>query len=332
MNRKIFSLLISFIISFHLSAQTIHVLNTGSNVSIRGLCVVSDRIIWVSGSNGTIGESLDSGKTWKWMVVKGFEKADFRDVEAFDETSAVIMSVGEPAFILRTSNAGDTWQVVYENNTKGIFLDAMEFWNEQSGIVIGDPIHNKFFIARTFDGGMHWREISNDHLPVADSGEACFAASGTNVCKLDNGEACFVSGGSRSRLFIRDERIDIPFAKGKETVGAYSIAVKNNKTLIVVGGDYLLPDSSSQNCFMTKNAGINWSTPSVSPHGYRSCVEYINNKNWISCGPNGVDYTKNNGDTWTWISHEGFNVCKKAKTGKSVFLAGENGIIAKFIP
>ncbi len=55
------------------------------------------------------------------------------------------MGVGEPAYILRTEDAGGTWSVVYENNEKGMFLDAMEFWNDQSGIVLGDPVNGTFF-------------------------------------------------------------------------------------------------------------------------------------------------------------------------------------------
>ena len=43
--------------------------------------------------------------------------------------------------------------------TPGMFLDAMEFWNEQSGIVIGDPIKGRFFITRSFDNGDHWQDI-----------------------------------------------------------------------------------------------------------------------------------------------------------------------------
>jgi photosystem II stability/assembly factor-like uncharacterized protein len=96
---------------------------------------------------------VDGGNTWKWIVVSGFEKVDFRDIEAFDKNTAVIMGVSAPAYVLRTTDGGDNWSLVYQNNTKGIFLDAMEFWNEQSGIVLGDPINNHFFIGRTFDGG-----------------------------------------------------------------------------------------------------------------------------------------------------------------------------------
>ena len=170
---------------------TVQVLTSGTKSSLRGLSVVNDQVIWVSGSNGTVGRSSNGGKDWKWMVVKGFDSIDFRDIEAFDAVTAVIMGTGEPAYILKTNDGGESWKVVYENKTKGMFLDAMEFWNEKAGIVIGDPIDGKFFVARTFDGGNSWTSVPEKNRPVADSGEACFAASGTNIRSLDKDEAVF---------------------------------------------------------------------------------------------------------------------------------------------
>jgi len=319
------------IFSINANAQQIKIVNTGTKTSLRGLSVVSDKVIWVSGSNGMVGRSIDSGKTWKWLQVKDFEKTDFRDIEAFDENIAVIMGIDSPAYILRTVDGGQTWKLVYENKTKGMFLDAMEFWNEQSGIVIGDPINVKFFIARTFNGGNTWQNIPEKNYPVADSGEACFASSGTNIRKFGNDAACFVSGGLRSRLFIKDKTIDLPVIQGKQTTGANSIAVKNKKTFIVVGGDFKSPDSTNENCVITNDGGSTWKYPSVTPHGYRSCVEFINKNNWITCGLNGVDITNDNGYTWKWISKESFNVCRKAKKGKSVFFAGAKGVIGTLV-
>lgn len=323
----IFILLI--LICANIQAQQIKIITSGTNTSLRGLSVVNEKIIWVSGSNGMVGKSLDSGNTWKWIQVKGFEKTDFRDIEAFDETQAVIMGVDAPAYILRTIDGGENWKVVYENRTKGMFLDAMEFWNIQSGIVIGDPIDGKFFIARTFNGGDTWRTIPQKNYPVADSGEACFAASGTNIRKLGNDAACFVTGGHYSRLFIKDKKIDMPILQGKETTGANSIAIKNKKIFIVVGGDFNTPDVTTGNCVITKDGGHNWRTPSSPPNGYRSCIEYLERKKWITCGLNGVDISNDDGTTWTSISKESFHVCRKAKIGKSVFLAGGKGNIGR---
>lgn len=326
-------LLLLFSASFLLvHSQQIEIVNAGTKTSIRGLSVVNDKIIWVSGSNGMIGKSIDSGNTWKWIQVHGFEKTDFRDIEAFDENIAVIMGVDVPAYILRTIDGGQTWKMVFENKTKGMFLDAMEFWNDQSGIVIGDPINRKFFIARTFNGGNTWQTIPENKYPIADSGEACFAASGTNIRKFGNDAACFVTGGLHSRLFIKDKIIDLPIIQGKETTGANSIAIKNKKTFIVVGGDFNTPDSAYKNCVISNDAGKIWAYPITPPHGYRSCVEYLDKKQWITCGINGVDISNDDGQTWKWISKESFNVCRKAKDGKSVFFAGGKGRIGKLKP
>jgi photosystem II stability/assembly factor-like uncharacterized protein len=334
-----------FFIAFFFSLHTlfsqpsldVKVLTSGTKSSLRGLSVVTDNIIWVSGSNGTIGKSTNGGKNWKWMTVKGFEKSDFRDIEAFDATTAIIMAVNEPAYILKTTDGGDNWKVVYENKMKGMFLDAMEFWNEYSGIVIGDPIDGKFFVARTFDGGSTWKDIPVQNLPKADSGEACFAASGTNIRALDKDEAVFVSGGIRSRLFWKGEPIDLPIIQGKETTGANSVAVwdnykrKGGKRLIVVGGDFANDSLTTNNCFFTNDGGKHWMAPSTPPHGYRSCVEYFSKKDIVACGLNGVDHSADGGKNWTWISKESFHVVRYAKAGNSVFFAGTNGKVGKLV-
>lgn len=340
--KKIFAslLFISILQLQNLYSQTpsVEVLTTGTKTSIRGLSVVSDNVIWVSGSNGTVGKSSNGGKNWKWMTVKGFEKTDFRDIEAFDASTAIIMGIAEPAYILKTIDGGDTWKVVYENKTKGMFLDAMEFWNEQAGIIVGDPINGRFFITRTFDGGSSWQDIPFDKRPLADSGEACFAASGTNIRVLDRDEAVFVSGGLKSRLYKRDEVIALaPIIQGKETTGANSVSVwddgkrKGGKKMIVVGGDFNADSSREKNCAITNDGGKSWQTSNTPPHGYRSCVEFVSKKDVFSCGLNGVDYSGNGGKDWNWISKEGFHVCRIAKTGSSIFLAGGNGKIGKIV-
>lgn len=313
------------------NAQTVKLLKSGSKASLRGLSVVNDDVVWVSGSGGSVGRSIDGGETWTWKTVKGFEKTDFRDIEAFDQNTAIIMGIADPAYILKTTDAGENWKVVFTDTTKGMFLDAMEFWNEQSGIVIGDPLGDKIFIARTFDGGENWQGIPAANIPTADKGEAFFASSGTNVRKLSKQEAVFVSGGLRARLFIRDKKIDLPIIQGKESTGANSIAVKNKKCLIVVGGDFNVKDDTTKNCVITLDGGTTFTTPVVAPHGYRSCVEYLGKKNWISCGLNGVDFSTDEGQRWAWISKDSFHAVRKAKKGNAVYFSGGGGRIGKLI-
>jgi photosystem II stability/assembly factor-like uncharacterized protein len=330
----LFFLLIFCRISFAQSPH-IEILTNSKGISLRGLSVVSDRVIWASGSNGMVAKSVDGGKNWTWIKVKGFEKNDFRDIEAFDEKRAVIMAIGEPAYILRTTDGGSNWKVVYENKTKGMFLDAMEFWNEDAGIAIGDPIHGRFFITRSFDGGKKWQDIPFAQLPKADSGEACFAASGTNIRALKRDEAVFISGGMRSKFYRKNESTNLPLIQGQETTGANSIAIWDNfraageKNMVVVGGDFKNDSSAKNNCALSYDSGKTWDLPDTLPHGYRSCVEYLTGSKLICCGLTGVDYSINAGRSWTWISHESFHTCRRAKNGNAVYLCGVDGRIAR---
>ncbi|MES1217642.1 MAG: oxidoreductase, partial [Bacteroidota bacterium] len=128
---------------------------------------------------------------------------------------------------------------------------------------------------------------------------------------------------------------EIPMVQGKETTGANSISVydyfkKNGgKQIIIVGGDFKNDSSTTGNCIFTHDGGATWKKPSEPPHGYRSCVEYLSKQDIVSCGLNGIDYSINGGKNWKWISKEGFHVCRIAKYGSSVFLAGANGRIGK---
>src|SRR5215212_5318142 len=59
-----------------------------TKASLRGLSVVNEKVVGASGTGGSFLRSVDGGKTWTVGTVAGAEKLDFRDVEAFDETTA----------------------------------------------------------------------------------------------------------------------------------------------------------------------------------------------------------------------------------------------------
>lgn len=317
-------------------AQTINMLTSGQAVSIRGLCPVNDNVVWVSGSKGTVGRSLDGGKTWQWIIVKGFEQTDFRDIEAFNANTAIIMGIAEPAHILKTTDGGNTWKVVFADSTKGMFLDAMDFYDNKHGIVVGDPIDSKFYIAKTTNGGNTWTKTPSIMQSNAAPGEGCFASSGTNIYYFRNKDFLFVSGGTISRLHDDAGGRSLPIIQGKESTGANSIAVRTDgprvsNTFIITGGDFNNYKDTTLNCVFTHDGGHTWLHPTIPPHGYRSCVIYMTGKKLLSCGISGVDLSTDSGLTWRLISESGFHVCRKAKKGKAVYLAGSNGRIAKLV-
>ncbi|MBN9296158.1 MAG: oxidoreductase [Filimonas sp.] len=329
-----FALLLSTVL--FAQSYTINVLDSNAKVSLRGLSVVDDNTIWASGSRGTVVRSTDGGKTFTWMQVPGFEKRDFRDIEAFDANTAVIIAIAEPAQILRTTDGGKNWNVVFTDSTKGMFLDAMAFANKKEGFVIGDPINQQAYLATTKDGGQTWAPQRN--VIALNDGEAFFASSGTNIQPLKKMgpikdiEYIAITGGKKSRLFGGNWiRWDLPIVQGLESTGANSIAISpDNKNAVVVGGDFTKDTISANNCVLVNFSDDNHlSQPITNPHGYRSCVVYLSKRHLITCGTSGVDISTDAGKNWTLISKKSFHVVQKAKKGDAVFLAGNGGKIAR---
>ena len=321
-----------------LFAQTYAVieLQEGQKTSLRGLSVVSDKIIWVSGSKGTIGKSINGGISWEWMQVPNNTERDFRDIEAFDENTAIIMGIAAPAIILKTTNGGKSWNTVLIDSTKGMFLDAMHFVDNLNGIVIGDPIADFPYLAITKNGGNSWEKLPNENNNKVLEGEAFFASSGSNIQLLNNNfykpAYAYISGGKNSRLNINHHFFDFPIIKGKESTGANSIAFNSLKNKgIIIGGDFANDTITSNNCYLftIHNGAVEFKAPKTPPFGYKSCVIYANNNHLIACGTSGTDISLDGGMNWQHIHSKSYHVVQKAKMGNAIFLAGGMGKIAR---
>ncbi len=330
---------ITFLILFYYSdAQKISLLTSKEKISLRGLSVVSDNIIWASGTKGQVARSIDGGKHFEWLTVKGFEDRDFRDIEAFDANTALIMAVDTPAVILKTKDGGKTWSQVFRDNRPGMFLDAMDFDDNGNGMVVGDPIDGKLFIATTSNYGDSWLKLKeNDNQYSAATGEAFFAASGTNIKIAGNRSnpfICFVTGGTDSRLFVNGSPAGLDIIHGKSSEGANSVDVDPTiKKIAIVGGDFTNDTLTKNNIeiFTIDGQRLLKAPVQTPPHGYRSCVAFLSPTVLIVCGTSGVDVSMDGGLNWKLISNESFHVCAKAKKGTAVFLAGRDGRIAKVV-
>jgi photosystem II stability/assembly factor-like uncharacterized protein len=314
---------------YPLRAQQINVLTSGKPFSLRGLSVVSDRILWVSGSAGSVGLSTNGGIDWKWIQVPGYEKSDFRDIEAFSDLEAVIMGITEPAVILRTTDGGTNWSTVFRDSSKSAFLDAMDFSGDQAAL-IGDPDSGKILMAVSDDRGQTWKKQIPSGFETLVPGETFFAASGSNICRIPDGSLVFVSGGKQSCLYIGKNRFTLFMNQGKETTGANSIAVNplHSNEAFVVGGDFSHDTARYRNALRIQFNPFIQTQPLMAPGGYRSCVEYLDEQRMICCGTSGVDFSEDGGNKWKLISVIGFHTCRKSKKGYAVFLAGPKGSIA----
>ena len=234
---------------------------------------------------------------------------------AVTKNRAFGVSIASPALVFNLDVDLHKNSVVYQENHEKAFYDAMEFWNDQEGIAIGDPTDDCLSVIITRDRGKTWTKLTCDVLPKAKDGEAAFAASDTNIAIVGD-KTWVATGGKSSRVLFSPDKgntwevFETPIIQGLETTGIYSIDFYDENNGFAVGGDYTKADDNVANKIKTTDGGKTWQLMSDgSGPGYRSCVQYVPNSNaqqLVAIGFKGIDYSSDAGNTWTHLSDDGY--------------------------
>ena len=314
-------------------AQTWTVQQTGVTARLRGISAVSDTVVWASGTNGTVLRTTNGGDTWAAVNVPGAADLDFRDVDAFSDRVAYTLSIGngEASRIYKTVDGGQSWTLQLANEDPNVFLDAMAFWSEGGGIAYSDSIDGAFVIFRTLDGKT-WDRIPAGSLPPALPGEGAYAASGTNVAV--HGDHVWI-GTTASRVLHSPDRgrtwtvARTPVASGEAT-GIFSIAFRDARVGIAVGGNYQKETEAADNGAVTSDGGKTWRL-STGLAGYRSAAAYRpgSKGTWVAAGPGGIDITEDDGETWRALDGAGGHAIAFSPTGRVAWITGDKGRIAR---
>ena len=309
--------------------------SSGATARFRGVSAANDRVVWASGSAGAIVRTSDGGKSWSRLVISGTEKLDFRDIDAIDERTAYVLSIGagELSRIYKTIDSGQTWVEQFVNHDPKAFFDAMAFWDADHGIAISDSIDGRFVILMTNDGGFTWTTVPADRLPPALPNEGAFAASGTNIAVWGRKHVWIATGAASQARVLRSTDAGrtwvvaaTPLAAGS-SAGIFSVAFRDARNGIVVGGDFKKESEAVDNAAITSDGGATW-TPLKGLSGFRSVVTYVpKTKTLIAVGPSGADYSIDDGRRWTAIPGAGFHAFSIAPSGQFGWGVGEKGTI-----
>jgi len=312
-----------------------------TDVELRGLSVVSPRVVWASGMRGTVLRSTDGGHRWERDTVPGAAKLDFRAIAATSRDVAHVLSIGDSSRIYRTTDGGRTWSLRFVSTRAGSFFDAIQFWDARHGIAMSDPVDGRFLIVTTDDGGETWQEMPAAGMPLALQGEGGFAASGTCLIVGANGDAWLVSGGAAAaRLYHSSDRgrtwtvHDTPLRAGVASAGIFSVAFRDAEHGAIAGGDYQQPALRGRNVAVTADGGVTWTLAdsASSPSGYRSAVAYVpgaNGMRLVAVGLTGTDISTDGGATWTPLDSVAYNSLAFATDG-SGWAVGPKGRIARW--
>ncbi len=332
------SLLIFTLLALSVSVHAQWVKQTvNTTASFRGLSVVSEKIVWASGTGGTVIRTVDGGKNWSVIQVPDAAKLDFRDIEAFDANTAYILSIGngDSSRIYKTADGGETWKLQFQNDNQNAFFDAIACWDKANCIAMSDPVDGHYLLIATANGGDKWERIVSNQMAAAIDGEAAFAASGTCLITQGKTNAFIVSGGKDSHVFRSTDRgktwtsAKSPIISGPSGAGIFSIAIWDAKNGVIVGGNYEMPNETKGILGFTTDGGATWNA-GKGLSGYRSGVAYVGNKEIIAVGTNGSDSSIDGGVTWKNLDKENYNAVA-AKGRIAVWAVGPKGLVSRYV-
>ncbi len=309
---------------------------------LRGISIANPMTAWASGANGTVLRTTDGGAHWQTLPVPGGEKLDFRDVQAIDANTAIVLSIGagDASRIYKTTDGGRNWTLQFQNSNPKAFFDGIAFWDAGNGLAFSDPVDGKFVIIRTTDGGAHWAEVPAANIPPAIAGEAAFAASGTSIVTQGTRHAWIGTGGQAARVFRTSDGgltwsvSPAPIVSGAAATGIFSISFRDAMNGVAAGGDYQKEKEPGANFATTDDGGQTWKPGTPLP-GYRSGVAFIKSgSRWdlIAVGPSGSDYSSDGGKTWSAIDSTGYDTVSVLQDRPFAFASGAAGRVAKWMP
>ena len=297
--------------------------------NFRGISAPDTNSVWLSSDQSQVWH-YTIGTGWENRSPKGYEGVMWRDIEAFDEKTALILSAGSPGLVLRTSDAGRNWMEVFRDDDPKIFFDAFDFI-DSIGRAFSDAQGNYIGLIETRDWGKTWHKWNGDTSALRSfKNQGGFAASGTCLKLVAPDETLIVLGGPEAsfKRFTENNSIHrkLPLDFGEPSKGAFSISFKNSDTLIAVGGDYRADSLSAKSVALSYDGGEKWflATDWTDVQNfYWSSVDWTGNKIVLSSRFK-TAISLNNGESWD-ILPNGFYSFDRG------WFSGPNGKLARLV-
>lgn len=307
----------------------------GTEALLQAISIVDENTVWLSGHNATFVRTSDGGASWDVFKHPTGDSLQFRDVHAFDANNIVLMSAGPgPQSRIFKVKDGKDWTETFVMPDSLGFLDCISFWDDQRGVAYGDAIDKFPYILLTQDGGQSWSRVDGSRLPRAGSGEGGFAASGSCVTTGENGAAWIATGAGGTARILRTEDYGktwrtfySPIVTG-DAAGHTAVSFYDNLNGFATGGDLAISDAYTANCIYTTDGGEKWSVvaqPKTKGAFYGGAYT---NEITLACGPNGMDYSLDNGKSWTQLDTANYWAVSMHSSGTG-WASGKGGRVVR---
>lgn len=321
---------------YHWQPQESHI-----DVSCRGIAVMDQQTVWISGAQGRFSHTADGGQNWIAGQVAGADSFDFRDIAVFDKTIFLMAAgTGTAARIYRSNDRGATWELQFINPYPAGFFSGIAFQDSLNGLILSDPVHGRFVLFTTSDGGKSWLQVPRDQAPAVKDGEYAFAASGSCIVTGNDGNRWFASGGRASRIFHSADAgqtwqsADSDIISGLASTGIFSLAFRDSQLGLAAGGDYANPDSICNNLAITADGGISWkSLDAANSLGFISSIAWLGTESGqqiLACGSGTSAILNLKGEIIVNLK-SGFHAIGASVDGLHFWATGSDGRVARLV-
>jgi len=272
-----------FITSTQFFAQWVE-LNSGVSVKLNSLSSIKELTTWTCGNNGTVIKSSNMGDNWSNGNQSGITSNITLD-HIFCINENIVLTAGNDGsttYLYRTINAGASWNIVKQQS--GGKFNALNFIDQNTGILIGDPVGGRWSIWKTVNGGVNW-DSTGCYLQQNGS-EKGFAnslwASGNNIWFGTDNFRIYNTNNYSMNWQIQ------------------STGTEKNSATLWFDFDFNIGLSGNVNLLRTINNGNTWNVESLPGNGNVVSVSGSAHSrfNWAIRADNKIYLNPHNTNTW----------------------------------
>ena len=260
-------------------------------------------------------ETPDSGVTWNSNIIYFGKKAY---VTTMSRPSKDIWYIGgviknyTNGKLIKTMDHGLTWtEITPPVSPISSYINEVHFYDENNGVVTGDPEDDEFKIYHTENGGNSWTVLPNNQIPNAISGE--FSTSGQTL-----GDYVWFTT-SNGRIYKSADRGHNWEVYQSILGNLEGVSFSDTLNGIALYG-FINLDFNTSPIIITADGGKTWKKLDITPLGPKTGIfgaSYIPNSSYIM-----LTTAKNSlltGDFATWISPDRGETWQQISSGENIY-------------
>ena len=274
------------------------------------ISVVDSNVAWTIGRDGTgsgvryrtFTRTTTGGSIWSGSNVHDYGTA-FSMIYGVSATTAYIAvwGTGIDNHIIKTTDGGENWNSILTGSGSDSFLNVGQFFDENNGVVQGDPVNGDYELYTTVNGGLDWTRIEGASIPdPEDASEygitGLYDAVADTIWYTTNNGYIYKSE-DKGYTWNKYQILSVTSTANIDV--AFSADAQHGLAIVFVG--------DSREKFVTDDGGETWDPLNATGNFYYNDVCAIPGtaNSFVSVGANfqtpfmGISYSIDGGQTWT---------------------------------